>query len=38
VLLTGTIATQEDLEEIIAEILGLDEVREADTSDVDVLG
>jgi sporulation protein YlmC with PRC-barrel domain len=38
VVFTGTIATQEDLEEIIAEILGLDEVREVDTSDVDVLG
>jgi sporulation protein YlmC with PRC-barrel domain len=38
VVLTGTVATQEDLEEIIAEIMGLDEVREVDTSDVDVLG
>jgi sporulation protein YlmC with PRC-barrel domain len=38
VILTGTVATQEDLEEIIVEIMGLDEVREADTSDVDVLG
>jgi hypothetical protein len=38
VILTGTIATQEDLEEIITEIMGLDEVWEVDTSDVDVLG
>jgi sporulation protein YlmC with PRC-barrel domain len=38
VILTGTVATQEDLEEIIVEIMGLDEVREVDTSDVDVLG
>jgi sporulation protein YlmC with PRC-barrel domain len=38
VVLTGTVATQEDLEEIIAEVMGLDEVREVDTSDVDVLG
>jgi PRC-barrel domain len=36
--LTGTAATQEDLEEVIAEIMGLDQVREVDTSDVDVLG
>ena len=38
VILTGTIATQEDLEEIITEIMGLDEVWEVDTSAVDVLG
>jgi hypothetical protein len=38
VILAGTIATQEDLEEIITEIMGLDEVWEVDTSDVDVLG
>jgi hypothetical protein len=37
-VLAGTIATQEDLEEIITEIMGLDEVWEVDTSDVDVLG
>ena len=36
--LAGSVATQEDLEEIIAEIMGLDEVREVDTSDADVLG
>jgi sporulation protein YlmC with PRC-barrel domain len=38
VVLTGTAATRDDLEEIIAEIMGLDEVREVDSSDVDVLG
>jgi len=38
VVFTGTVATQEDLEEIITEIMGLDEVWEVDTSDVDVLG
>jgi hypothetical protein len=32
------VPTQEDLEGIIAEIMGLDEVWEVDTSDVDVLG
>jgi hypothetical protein len=37
VVLAGTIATQEDLEEIITELMGLDEVLEVDTSDVDVL-
>jgi sporulation protein YlmC with PRC-barrel domain len=36
--LTGSAATQEDLEEVIAEIMGLDEVREVDATDVDVLG
>ena len=34
--LTGSAATQEDLESIIEEIMGLDEVREVDASDVDV--
>ena len=34
--LTGAAATQEDLEEAIAEIMGLDGVREVDTTDVDV--
>lgn len=34
--LTGSAATQEDLEEAIAEIMGLDEVREVDATDVDV--
>ena len=34
--LTGSAPTQEDLEEVIAEILGLDEVWEVDTSDVEV--
>jgi sporulation protein YlmC with PRC-barrel domain len=38
VVLTGAVASQEDLEEIITDIMGLDEVREVDTSDVDVLG
>jgi len=38
VVLTGSAATQEDLEEVIAEIMGLDEVREVDTTDVNVLG
>jgi sporulation protein YlmC with PRC-barrel domain len=36
--LTGSVATQEDLEEVIAEIMGLDEVREVDATDVDVVG
>lgn len=36
--LTGSVATQEDLEGLIAEIMGLDEVREVDTPDVDVRG
>jgi sporulation protein YlmC with PRC-barrel domain len=36
--LTGSVATQEDLEEIITDIMGLDEVQEVDTTDVDVLG
>jgi len=34
--LTGSAATQEDLESIIEELMGLDEVREVDTSDVDI--
>ena len=34
--LAGTAATQEDLEEIVREIIGLDEVLEVDTTDVDV--
>jgi hypothetical protein len=34
--LAGTAATQEDLEEIVREIMGLDEVLEVDTTDVDV--
>ena len=38
VFLTGNLATQEDLEEIITEIMGLDDVWEVDTSDVDVIG
>ena len=36
VQLTGTVATQDDLDEIVREILGLDEVVEVDTTDVDV--
>ncbi len=36
VALTGAMATQEDLEDIVREILGLDEVLEVDTTDVDV--
>ena len=34
--LTGTAATQGDLEEVMREIMGLDEVLEVDTTDVDV--
>jgi sporulation protein YlmC with PRC-barrel domain len=34
--LTGTAATQDDLEEAVREIMGLDEVLEVDTTDVDV--
>jgi hypothetical protein len=34
--LTGAMATQEDLEEIMREIMSLDEVLEVDTTDVDV--
>jgi len=33
--LTGAVATQEDLEEVVREIMGLDEVLEVDTTDVD---
>jgi hypothetical protein len=36
VALTGAMATQEDLEEVIREIMGLDEVLEVDITDVDV--
>jgi hypothetical protein len=34
--LSGAVATQEDLEEIVREIMGLDDVLEVDTTDVDV--
>lgn len=34
--LTGAVATQDDLEEVVREIKGLDEVYEVDTTDVDV--
>jgi hypothetical protein len=34
--LTGTAATQDDLEEAVREIMGLDEVLEVDITDVDV--
>jgi hypothetical protein len=33
--LTGAMATQEDLEDVVREIMGLDEVIEVDTTDVD---
>ena len=36
VALTGAMATQEDLEEVMREIMGLDEVLEVDITDVDV--
>lgn len=36
VQLTGTMATQDDLEEVVREIMGLDEVIEVDSTDVDV--
>jgi hypothetical protein len=36
VALTGAMATQEDLEELMREIMGLDEVLEIDITDVDV--
>ena len=36
VALTGAMATQEDLEEVMREIMGLDEVLEVDTTDVGV--
>jgi PRC-barrel domain len=34
--LTGAAPTQEDLEEIVREVMGLDEILEVDTTDVDV--
>lgn len=34
--LTGAVATQEDLEEVVQELMGLDGVLEVDTTDVDV--
>ena len=34
--LTGSAATQEDLEEMVQEIMGLDGVLDVDTTDVDV--
>jgi sporulation protein YlmC with PRC-barrel domain len=34
--LTGAASTQEDLDEIVREVMGLDEVLEVDTTDVDV--
>ena len=34
--LTGAVATQDDLEEVVREIMGLDEVLDVDTTDVDV--
>jgi hypothetical protein len=34
--LTGSAATQEDLDAVVQEIMGLDEVRDVDTTDVDV--
>jgi hypothetical protein len=34
--LTGAAPTQEDLEEVVREVMGLDEVLEVDTTDVDV--
>jgi len=34
--LTGAVATKEDLEEIVREIMGLDDVLEVETTDVDV--
>ena len=36
VALTGAMATQEDVEEVMSEIMGLDEVLEVDITDVDV--
>ena len=36
VALSGAMATQEDLEDVVREIMGLDEVLEVDTTDVDV--
>jgi hypothetical protein len=34
--LTGAVATQGDLEEVVREIMGLDEVLDVDTTNVDV--
>ena len=34
--LTGSAATQEDLDSVVQEVMGLDEVRDVDTTDVDV--
>ena len=34
--LTGAASTQEDLNEVVREVMGLDEVIEVDTTDVDV--
>jgi len=34
--LTGSAATREDLDSVVQEIMGLDEVRDVDTTDVDV--
>jgi len=34
--LTGSAASQEDLEELVREVMGLDEILEVDTTDVDV--
>jgi sporulation protein YlmC with PRC-barrel domain len=36
VVLTGAASTQEDLDEIVREVMGLDEVLEVDSTDVDV--
>ena len=36
VQLTGAVATQDDLEEVVREIMGLDEVLDVDTTDVEV--
>jgi sporulation protein YlmC with PRC-barrel domain len=36
VVVTGAASTQEDLDEIVREVMGLDEVLEVDTTDVDV--
>jgi hypothetical protein len=34
--LSGAMSTREDLDDVVREIVGLDEVLEVDTSDVDV--
>ena len=36
VVLTGAASTQEDLDEVVREVMGLDEVLEVDSTDVDV--